>query len=236
VSPAPSTIEILSTHAVIEVLAKLVPQFEKVSNHKLSCRYDPSNAIRRHIDSGAAFDVAIVTRMTIDDMARQGKIVADTCVDLGRSGLGISVRKGARKPYIGTVDDFKQALLTARSVVRSTEGASGQYFEKIIDRLGIAGEMRKKLKFGPSGRVAELVARGEVEMAVQQISELLPVRGTDFVGPFPPELQHYTVFAAGVSAASSNPDIAKAFIRTLTTPTAIALFKAHGVEPILRPA
>jgi molybdate transport system substrate-binding protein len=236
VTTATPTIEILSTHAVFEVLAKLGPQFEKVSGHKLSCRYDPSNAIRRHIDSGAAFDVAIVTRMAIDDVARQGKIVADTCVDIGRSGLGISVRKGARKPYIGTVDDFKAALLAAKSVVRSTEGASGQYFEKILDRLGIAGEMRNKLKFGPSGRVAELVARGEAEMAVQQISELMPVRGADFVGPFPPDLQHYTVFAAGVSAASSNPDTAKAFVRTLTTPVAAALFKANGLEPILRPA
>jgi molybdate transport system substrate-binding protein len=236
VSAVPSTIEVLSTHAVFEVLAKLGPQFEKTSGYKLSCRYDPSNAIRRYIDGGAAFDVAIITRMAINDVARQGKIIPETCVDIGRSGLGVSVRKGARTPYIGTVEDFKEALLAARSVVRSTEGASGQHFEKILDRLGITGQMRNKLKLGPSGRVAELVARGEAEMAVQQISELLPVRGAQFVGPFPPELQQYTVFAAGVSAASGNREAAEAFIATLTAPAATALFKANGLEPILRPA
>ena len=146
----------------------------------------------------------------------------------------MAVRKGAPKPDIGTIEAFKRALLAAKSVVRSAEGTSGVYFETLLDRLGIAEAMRGKIKLGPSGRVAELVASGEVEMAVQQISELLPVTGAEFAGPFPPELQLYTVFSAGVGTASKDREAAKAFINSLTAPAAVPLFKAKGLEPILR--
>ena len=120
-------------------------------------------------------------------------MLAETRADIARSGLGVSVRKGAAKPDLSTTEAFKRALLAAKSVVRSTDGTSGQHFEMLLDRLGIADAMRDKIVMGPSGRVAELVARGEADMAVQQIPELLPVTGAQFVGPFPPELQLYTV-------------------------------------------
>ena len=180
-----------------------------------SFSYNPSAAILREIDGGAAFDVAIVTRPAIDRLAAQGKIVRESCADIGRCGLGVAVRKGARKPDIGTVDAFKRALLAAKSVVRSRDGASGQYFETLLDRLGIAEAMRGKIVIGPAGRIAELVARGEAELAVQQVPELMPVKGADFVGPFPDELQVYTVFAAGVAAASQQRDVRTGFHRRL---------------------
>jgi molybdate transport system substrate-binding protein len=227
-------IKVLSTHAALEVLSELGPRFERSTGHKLSFSYDPANIIKRQIESGSAFDIAIVTRGVIDDLTKQGKIAADSRTDFGRSGLGIAVREGALKPDISTVDGFKNALLSTKSLIRSTEGTSGIYFEKLLERLGIADEMRSKIKLGPSGRLAEFVARGEVEMAVQQVSELLPVQGSQFVGPFPPELQLYTVFSAGISPASENREAAEAFIKTLTDSSAVPLLKAKGLEPISR--
>jgi molybdate transport system substrate-binding protein len=226
-------IKVLSTHAAMEALSELGPQFERATGHKLSFSYDPANIIKRQIEGGSAFDVAIVTRGVIDDLAKQGKIATDSRTDIGRSGLGIAVREGAQKPDISTVDGFKHALLSAKSLIRSTDGTSGIYFEKLIERLGIADEMRGKIVLGPSGRLAEFVARGEVEMAVQQVSELLPVHGAQFVGPFPPELQLYTTFSAGISSASENREAAEVFIKFLTASTAAPFLKAKGLEPIV---
>ena len=173
-----------------------------------------------------------MTRPVFDDLAAQGKMLAETRADIGRSGLGVSVRKGAAKPDLTTTEAFKRALLAAKSVVRSTEGTSGIYFGTLLDRLGIAEAMRDKIVLGPSGRVAELVARGEAEMAIQQIPELLPVTGAQYAGPFPPELQLYSEFVAGVATASQHREAAAAFVKALTTPEAAALFTAAGLEPI----
>ena len=227
-------IRVLSTHAALDVLNELGPAFERAGGCRLSIGYDPAKAVKRQIENGAAFDVAIVTRPVFDALAAQGKILPETRADIGRSALGLSVRKGTPKPDIATTEAFKRALLATNSVVRSTEGASGIYFEKLLDRLGIAEAMQSKIVLGPSGRVAELVARGEADMAVQQIAELLPVTGAQYVGPFPPELQLYSEFSAGVASASKHREAAKAFIAALTTPSAIALFTAAGLEPILR--
>jgi len=227
-------IRVLSTHAALDVLNELGPAFERAGGCRLSIGYDPAKAVKRQIENGAAFDVAIVTRPVFDDLAAQGNILAETRSDIGRCGLGLSVRKGAPKPDIGTTDAFKRALLAAKSVVRSTDGTSGIYFEKLLDRLGITEAMRDKIVLGPSGRVAELVARGQAEMAIQQIPELLPVTGAQYVGPFPPELQLYSEFSAGVASASKHRDDAKAFIAALITPAAVALFTAAGLEPIRR--
>jgi molybdate transport system substrate-binding protein len=218
--------------APLEVLSELGPQFEGTTGYTLSFSYDPANAIKRQIENGAAFDVVIVTRKSIDDLIRQGKVLHNTCVDIGRSGLGVSVRKGAPKPDISTVESFKQTMLHAKSVIRSTEGTSSLYFETLLNRLVIAEEMKGKIGLGPSGRVAEFVARGEVEIAVQQVSELLPVIGADFVGPFPSELQLFTVFSAGVSTVAKEPKAAKALIDFLKAPTSALVIKAKGPDPI----
>ncbi len=227
-------IKILSTHAVQEVLRELGPSFERASGSSLTIDYDPANTLKRRIEDGTAFDVVIATRPVIDALARQGKVRRETCTDISRSGLGIAVREDVARPDITTVDAFKRALLAAHSLVRSKEGTSGLYFETLLDRFGIADDMRDKIVLGPSGRVAELVARGEAEMAVQQIPELLPVKGVQFVGPLPAELQLYTIFAAAVGTAAEDYAAAKAFIDALATRSAAALFDAKGLEPILR--
>jgi molybdate transport system substrate-binding protein len=215
----------------MDVLNVLGPKFERAHSCRLSFGYDPAKAVKRQVENGAAFDVGIVTRPVFDDLAEQGKMLAEPRGDVGRSGLGLSVRKGAAKPDISTTEAFKRTLLAAKSVVRSTEGTSGIYFDKLINRLGIAEAMRDKIVPGPSGRVAELVARGEGEMAIQQVPELLPVAGAEYVGPFPPDLQLYSEFVAGVAAASLHRDVAAAFVKMLITPEAAALFKAAGLEP-----
>jgi molybdate transport system substrate-binding protein len=227
-------IKVLSTHAVVEILNELVPAFERASGHHLSFSFNPSAAIKREIDSGAPFDVAIITRPVVDELSAQGKIIRDSCADIARCGLGVAVRRGAPKPDIATAEAFKRALLAAKSVVRSRDGASGKTFETLINRLGIADAMRNKITIGPAGRIAELVARGEAELAIQQVPELVPVMGAELVGPFPPELQVYTTFAAGVAAASKHRDAAQAFIAALAAPSTAPLYEAKGLEPILR--
>jgi molybdate transport system substrate-binding protein len=227
-------IKVLASHVVFEVMREFGPHFERNTGHSLSFSYDPANVIKSQIDSGAAFDVAIVTRQVIEDLTIRGKILSASCRDFGRCGLGLSVRKGAPKPDIGSVEAFKRALLAANSVMRSKDGTSGIYFGTLIERLGIAEQMRGKIRLGGSGRIAELVVKGEADMAVQQVSELLPVQGADFVGPFPPELQLYTMFAAGVATASTHRDTAQAFVDALLEPTAAAMLKANGLEPIIR--
>jgi molybdate transport system substrate-binding protein len=226
--------KILSTHALQEVLGELGPPFERVSGVGLAIDYDPANALKSRIETGTPFDVAIVTRTVFDGLALKGKVRAETCKDIGRSGLGVAVRQGAAAPDIATVDAFRRSLLAARSVVRSKEGTSGLYFETLLGRLGIADAMRGKIVLGPSGRIAELVARGEAEMAVQQIPELLPVKGVHYVGPLPGELQLWTVFTAGIGSAANDPAAAKTFIEALVTPSALALLKAKGLEPVPR--
>jgi len=227
------TVKVLSTHAVEEVLRELVPGFEARNGMSLTIDYDPANVLRRRIEDGVSFDVAIVTRPVIDALAGLGKMIRDTCVDIGRSGLGIAVREGMAKPDITTPDAFKRTLLSAKSIVRSKDGTSGLYFETLLTRLGIFEAMHGKIIMGESGRIAELVACGEAEMAIQQIPELLPVRGTDFVGPLPAELQLYTVFSAGVGVSASDRAAAKYFIDNLTSAGSSALFIAKGLEPVL---
>ena len=226
--------KVLSTHAVQDVLRELGPAFERASGSRITIDYDPANALKRRIEEDAEFDVAIVTRPVIDVLAGQGKIRRETCIDIGQSGLGVAVRKGTVTPDVTTVDAFKRALLAAKSVVRSKEGTSGLYFEAMLVHLGIAEVMRSKIVLGGSGRVAEFVARGEADLAVQQIPELLPVDGVDFAGPLPDELQLYTVFSAGVGAACKAEDVANDFIDALTAPASTALFRAKGLESVPR--
>jgi molybdate transport system substrate-binding protein len=227
-------IKVLSTHAVEEVLRALGPSFERASGTRLVIDYDPANALKRKIDDGATFDVAIVTRPVIEALAARGKIIRESCTDIGRSGLGVAVRKGAPIPDIASADAFRNTLLAARSVARSREGTSGLYFETLLTRLGIAAAMTGKIALGGSGRVAELVARGEADMAVQQIPELLPVKNVHFAGPLPEALQLYTVFAAGISAGSKAEDAARGFINALAAPAASELFTSKGLERVPR--
>ena len=145
------------------------------------------------------------------------------------SGIGLAVRSGAPKPALGSVDDFKRALLASKTFARS-EGPSGVYIAGLIERLGIAEEMKPKTTIVRTGLVAELVARGEVEIGVQQISEVIAVPGVDVI-TLPSDVQHFTVFALGLSAGAKDADAVRALVKFLTSPTAAPVIKAKGLEP-----
>jgi molybdate transport system substrate-binding protein len=158
-------------------------------------------------------------------------VVAGSRIDLARSGIGIAVRKGARKPDIGTPDALKHSLLAAKSVAHSKTGLSGIYFPTVLARLGIADAMKSKIVMPePGNPVGEVVAKGDAEIGVQQISELLPVAGVEVVGPLPAELQRITTFTAGVLTAAKEPDTAKALVKFVAAES-LSLLKGKGLEP-----
>ena len=222
-------IRVLCSTGMSSVMSVLVPEFERTSGHKLSIAYDTANLLMGRIKGGEAADLAILTGPAMDELLKQGKVAGRT--DLARSGVGISVRSGAPKPDIGSVEALKRALLDAKSVAYTTTGASGVYFAGLIERLGIAEQVKAKAKLRPGGAVGELVAKGEAEMAVQQIPELMSVAGTDLVGPLPPEVQYVTVFSAGVLAGAKEGAAAQALVNFLSTPAAARVLKAKGMEP-----
>lgn len=224
-------IKVLASNGVRAVLHELAPQFEQSTGQTLAITFDRSSELKKRIDAGELFDVAILTGPMIDDLIRRRKVAPGTEANMARSGVGVAVRAGARKPDIGTAKAFKRALLDAKSVAYTTEGASGVYFASLLQRLRIADAVSAKSKTQPGGAVAELVARGEADLAVQQISELLPVAGTEVVGPLPPELQNFTLFTAGLHNAVKGHEGARALVRFLTASDTAAVLKAKGMEP-----
>lgn len=227
-------IKVLSTRGMRSVVEELAPQFERTTGHKLNLTFGNTSALRRQIEAGEPFDVAIFGVSFIDDLIKQGKLRADTRTDVARSGIGIAVRAGAPKPDISTVAALKRALLDTPSIVYNKEATSGIYFASLLERLGIAEAMQPKTKFG-AGFVAELVAKGEAEMAVQLISDHLAVPGVELVGPLPAEVQNYVVFTAGVGADVKDPGPAKELITFLTAPSAVPVLKPKGLEPVPSP-
>jgi molybdate transport system substrate-binding protein len=235
-APAPEVvhaaeIKVLSGNGAKAAVKELTSQFEQASGHKISLRFEVNAELKRKIEAGETFDVAVLNPPVIDALITAGKIVAGTRADIGRAGLGVAVRHGTPKPDIGSVEAFKRALLAAKSVAFPGEGASGIYFVSVVERLGIAAEMKQKLRPMAAEDTVEVVARGDADMVVVVASRIFDVPGIDPVGPLPAELQTMIGFAAGLGAAAKEPEIAKALIRFLTAPAAAPTLKAKGVEP-----
>jgi molybdate transport system substrate-binding protein len=215
----------------------LVPEFERATGHTVLTAYGPSmgttqNAIPVRLERGEPADVLIMVGYALTDLAKQGKVIAESRVDLVKSPIGIAVKSGAPKPDISSADTLKRALLAAKSVAYS-DSASGVYVStEMFAKLGIADEMKDKARKIPATPVAEIVARGDAEIGFQQISELRPVAGVDIVGPLPSELQKVTVFSAGIATVSKEPDAGKALIKFLASPAASAAIVKSGMEPI----
>jgi molybdate transport system substrate-binding protein len=185
------------------------------------------------IGKGATGDLAILTDAAIDDLIRRGKIVAGSRVDLACSAIGIAVRQGAPKPDIGSAAALKQALLAARAISYSKTGISGVYFPTVLERLGLTEAVKEKTIIPPPGvPVGEVVAKGDAEIGVQQISELLPVPGIEVVGPLPGELQKVTVFSAGLFAGAQEADVAQKLVAMLTSAAARPVYERKGMEPV----
>lgn len=213
------------------VLDELLPQFERASGHKVEVSYDPAKLMMERIRKGEAADVVILGGAAIEELEKSGKIAAGTRRVISSCGIGIAVKTGAPKPDIGSVDALKRALLAAKSVAYTEHGASGIYFSGLIEKLGIAAEVKARAARQAGGLVGEIVAAGRAELAVQQIPELMVVKGVDFVGPLPKEIQQTTVSSIGIFAASKAPQEARALYDFLVTPDAKRVIKAKGHEP-----
>jgi molybdate transport system substrate-binding protein len=226
---------VYSTIGVRSAAEELFREFEKASSHKLAITWGTAPMLVKRIESGEMADVLILSRAAIDALGKQSKIAPGSVVTLASSGVAIAVKAGAPKPDISTPEALKQTLLKAKSIAYSEPsagGASGVYFAKLLECLGIAKEMKAKTKYPPPGGFSgALLLTGEAELAVQQKPELMHVAGTEIVGPLPGELNMVTEFAAGIAPDSNNADAAKALIKMLQTPEAAAVFRAKGLDP-----
>jgi len=233
-SPAAAAeVKVLTAGAFKQVLLALLPELEKQSGHKLTIDNDTVGALSKRIEGGESFDLAVLTPAALDSLAGKGKIAPASSTKLARVGVGVVVKEGAPKPDITSVDAFKKALLAAKSIAYidpAAGGSSGIYVAGLLEKLGIAGEVKAKSKLIHGGAVAEHIANGEAELGIHQISEILPVKGITLVGPLPAEIQNYTVYAAGIGAQAQAPDVAKAVLKVLSGPAAAEVLKSKGME------
>jgi molybdate transport system substrate-binding protein len=215
----------------------LVPDYEKQTGNKVLIAYGPSmgtttNAIPVRLERGEPADVLIMVGYALADLAKKGRVIPDSQVDLVKSPIGVAVKAGAPKPDISSPDALKRALLAAKTIAYS-DSASGVYVStEMFKKLGIEEEMKGKARQIPATPVGEIVAKGDAEIGFQQISELKPVPGIDIVGPLPSELQKITVFSAGIASVSKEPEAGKALIKFLTSPAARGEIVKSGMDPI----
>jgi molybdate transport system substrate-binding protein len=224
-------VKVLTAGAFKQVVVALVPDFEKQTGSKVVVDNDTAGALQKRIESGEAFDVAVITPAIVDDLTGKGKIAAGTQANLAAVSIGVMVKDGAPKPDVSTVEAFKNALFAAKTVAYidpASGGSSGIYLDKLLERLGIADQVRPKAK---RGYVADLIVSGEAELGVHQISEIVPVKGVVLVGPLPKEIQNTTTYAAGLSASPQNKEAAQALIRIFSGPDAAAVLKSKGMDP-----
>jgi molybdate transport system substrate-binding protein len=227
VSPS-DPIKLIASNAVKEALAELVPHFEQATGHRVAIAWGGTLDIARRVGAGEVVDIVILADVRIDDLIAQGRLLADSRVDIARSGIGVAVRAGARKPDISSTAAFKATVLAAGSIVLSS-GPSSVYLTDLFQTMGIADAVKSRIhQIGPGLPVGAAVARGEGEIGFTQVSELLSADGIDYVGPLPAELQLITVWSAGLHAAA--PEAAKALVGYLTAPQAADVIRRSGME------
>jgi len=230
VAATAAEVKVMAGAVMPGTIGELGPQFERATGHTIVIQYGPGLSFKRQIEAGEAFDLVIIGSDVVDDLIKQGKIAGDTRADIVRVGIGVAVREGAPKPDISSVDAFKNTLLNVKSITYAPEGAPGRHLAKVFDRLGIAEQVKAKIKPNPVNRVPQVVTDGEVELAIHPTPSLVSAKGVQLVGLLPAELQDWFVNTAGVSTTAKQPDAARALIRHLTTPEAAAVIKANGME------
>ena len=232
-------IEVACAGAVREFIDELVHAFTLTSGIEVSVKFDRSGVVKTRVLDGEIVDVAITTKAAVDELARQQKIAPGSATIIAHSRIGVAIRAGAAKPDIGSVASFRRMLLDAKSIACADPGTgspSGNHFIALLRRLGIAVEIERKLRLigGGAGSVVvvcEAIAKGDAEIGIQQIAEILPVPGVDLVGPLPAELQQVTAFSAAVAANAREPELARRFIGFLASAAAAPVITAHGMEP-----
>ena len=206
----------------------LAPQFEKTSGHRLSITYGSTNLLKARIEKGEAFDLAILSDATIDELIKQDRLVVTTRAVIARSGMGVAIRKGASKPNLNTTQEFKDALMNANSIAYLEQGLTGVYLKGLFQRLGITEVLKSKIKYI---RPSEAVAEGKAEIGITQISEILHAAGVELAGPLPSEIQSYAIIAAAVGAHAKQTGAAKVLLTYLVSPEAASVIKVSGMGP-----
>jgi molybdate transport system substrate-binding protein len=227
-------IKVLSSNATKTLLEDIAPMFEKASGHKVTLGFGTSQQVAKRVEAGEAADLVVITPEAIDQLTKLGKVMAGSNVEIARSLIGVGIRRGTPHPDIRTPEALKKTLLAVKSVTfsaPSTGAASGVHTEKMFERLGIGAEMKAKYVLGDGSSTGPIVARGEAEMAIQQISALKPYGGVEIVGPLPDELQLVTILSAGIGSAGQSRDAVQEMIRYFGTPEAKAVLAAKGLEP-----
>jgi len=222
-------INVMSTVAFKDAYLEMLPAFERASGHKVVTEWVPTVEVLRRIKAGETVDLVLMAANGLEDLAKAGKIESASQTPFVKSGVGMAVRAGAPRPDVSSVAAFKRTLLAAKSVGYST-GPSGSYLVGLFERLGIAADIKAKTKLIQGEPVGEFVARGEAEIGFQQIPEILPVKGIQYLGPLPAEIQYTTVFSAGLHTAARQADAARAWIKYLKTPEAAVFYKKYGME------
>jgi molybdate transport system substrate-binding protein len=224
-----STIKLLSGGAMKSLMIEVAPLFERANGAKVEIKFALTSVLKKEIEDGASFDIALLPRPELDALVEAGKIAASTQTDITRSAVGLAVRAGTPKPDIGTVEALRRTLQRAQTIGYS-DGPSGAYIADLLVRLGIADEMKPKTRL-TSRPVAEIVAEGEAEVGMQQIVAILPVKGAELVGQLPGELQNIIVYAAGLAPGSEQSGTARALVAFMATPEVVRMIRAKGMEP-----
>ena len=213
------------------VIGDIGPAYTQATGNKLTVITDVAAVMKRRIEGGEPFDIAVLVSFQADDLIKKGKLVADTRADVMRAGIGLAVKRGAPKPDISTVAAFKQTLLAAKSIVYLKEGASTLHLVKVLAQLGIADALEAKTTKTSGEAVSEMVAAGEAEIGIIVIPNILSVPGAELVGPLPAEIQSYVTFTAAVSPTSPNAQAARDVIKLMRGPTGVQSIRKNGMEP-----
>jgi molybdate transport system substrate-binding protein len=209
----------------------LVPGFERETGHKVVTSWGGVNAVAKRVADGEIADVVMLPAPQIDDLVKLGKLVAETRVNVATSGVGVAIRAGAQKPDVSSSDGIRKALLAARTIAYSA-GPSGVHMERLIAKWGLTEQLKGKIVPPiPDVPIGEMVARGDAEIGFQQVSELLPVKRIDYLGPLPADIQEVTVFSAAVHKAAGPTNAAQALLKYLTAPEAAPIIRKTGMEP-----
>jgi molybdate transport system substrate-binding protein len=224
-------IRVLCSNGLKAVMEDAAAQFERASGHKVVTKFGLAAGFKQQIEAGEAFDLAVLTPALIDDLIKQGKLAADSRAVIARTGLGLMIRAGARKPDVSTTEAFKRSLLGAKSIAFAKEGASGVAFTALIEKLGIASDLKTKLKPTSTGEeVNDLVVTGGADFGVLPLSEILPVRGAELGGMFPSDVQSYIIMVGAVGSNAKQNAAARELLKFLMAPTTLPMIKAKGME------
>jgi molybdate transport system substrate-binding protein len=225
-------IRVLAPSAAKESVSAAVTTFEKSSGNKVLVSWSGTEAITKRITEGEVVDIVVNAAQNIDRLTTVGKLSQGSRTDFARSSIGVAVAPGAPKPDVSSIEGLKSALLGAKSIAISS-GTSGRYLADLFSNLGVGEQVKTKVKQPPSGaQIGDMLAAGEAELGFQQVSELVHVKGIQFLGPLPAEIQNYTIYSAAAHSQASQPEAAQAFLKLLRHPETAAVVRNSGMEPI----